>query len=105
MEANTEFHRRIVVLSGRPTLLRVVDGIGVRLGPILALTREVESVLPGTHPHCHILDAMRARDAAGAREWMTRDIAVSFRRIRTGLAALAASASLDAAAGLVHSDA
>ena len=106
-ELNTEFHRRVVALSGRPTLLRVVDGIGARLGPILALTREAKMDLAGVHPHRHILDAMRARDANAAREWMMRDIADSFRRVRSGLAGLKASVATmtpPVPASLAHSD-
>ena len=106
-DLDTEFHRCLVVLSGRPTLLRVVDGIGARLGPILALTREAKMDVVGLHPHRHILDAMRARDADGARAWMIKDVAASFRRVRSGLEGLTKSiepAALAASVGLAHSD-
>ena len=106
LEANAQFHRAILVLSGRPTLLRVVDGVQARLGPILAMTRATRGDMFGVHPHRPILDAMRARDADAARAAMIEDVSLSFARLRQGLAARGpAPMVLDEARDLVGSDA
>lgn len=86
LDADSEFHRRILVLSGRPTLLRVVDGVQARLGPILAMTRQARSEAGGVHPHRVVLDAMRARDGDAARDAMVGDVASFFARLRRALA-------------------
>ena len=101
LEANAEFHRRILVLSGRPTLLRVVDGVQARLGPILAMTRDARVQAGGVHPHRLLLDALRARDADAARDAMVEDVGLSFSRLRRALAAKIAVPMAD----LVSSDA
>lgn len=85
--ANAEFHRSILVLSGRPTLLRVVDGVQARLGPILAMTRGARPGTFATHPHRAILLALRARDADAARDAMVEDVGLSFAHLRRALAA------------------
>ena len=91
LEANALFHRAILVLSGRPTLLRVVDGVQARLGPVFAMARDAEMEEFAEHPHRRILQALRARDGEAAREAMVADIGVSFRRLRRALAGRAMS--------------
>jgi DNA-binding GntR family transcriptional regulator len=83
---NSLFHRTILQLSRRPTLLRVVDGVQARLGPVLAMTREAALDRHDEHPHRAVLRALEARDAEAARAAMMADIGLSFARLRRGLA-------------------
>ena len=87
LTVNALFHRSILQLSRRPTLLRVVDGVQARLGPILAMTREASLDSFAEHPHRAILRAMSARDAEAARSAMMADIGLCFGRLRRALAA------------------
>jgi DNA-binding GntR family transcriptional regulator len=95
--ANARFHRLLLQLSRRPTLLRVVDGVQARLGPILAMTRDAALQRFDEHPHRALLQALERRDAEGAREAMMADIGLCFARVRRALAArVAVPLALDA---------
>ena len=87
LAVNALFHRSILQLSRRPTLVRVVDGVEARLGPILAMTREAALDSFAEHPHRAILRALGARDAEAARAAMMADIGLCFARLRRALAA------------------
>lgn len=92
IELNEAFHRAILATSGRPTLLRMVDAVSVRLGPLIAITAAARWGFEGSHPHRAVLAAFRARDEAAARRAMVGDIEFAFALLRRTLAAARAGA-------------
>lgn len=92
IELNEAFHRTILSTSGRPTLLRMVDAVSVRLGPLIAIVSAARWERTHPHPHRAILAALGARDEAAARRAMVRDIEFAFALLHRALAAARAGA-------------
>lgn len=87
LEADDDFHAFVLTCSNRVMLLRMVDTLQVRLGPLLALAAMPEPV-GEDHPHARLIDAFVRRDGDAAREAMVDDLEALFARvaqhIRTG---------------------
>lgn len=86
IDRNEAFHHYILKASGRPTLVRMVDALQVRLGPLEALSASGRSELPEDNPHQRLIDALRARDPAEARAAIVESIVESFRALRRTVA-------------------
>ncbi len=79
---NEAFHHALLANCGRPTLLRLVDSLQVRLGPLVAQLEDFGFELPPDHPHDRMLAAFRARDQVAARRAVVDDIEAAFGRTR-----------------------
>ncbi len=82
---NDAFHHEILARSNRPTLLKMVDALQVRFGPLNALLESFDNPITPDHPHERLLDALRARDPAAARAAIVSDIESSFQNLRSAL--------------------
>lgn len=72
---NWMFHRTIYEAAGMPELLSIIEGIWLRNGPLLNLLYpDAKPTYSGRHQHLNLLDAMRARDAAGVRRAICDDM-------------------------------
>ncbi|WP_176559862.1 GntR family transcriptional regulator [Teichococcus rhizosphaerae] len=74
---NERFHMEICALANMPVLARIIEGLWLQCGPLVAGLREVRFLHhPDAHPHNDIIRAMRTRDGALARLAIQRDISV-----------------------------
>ena len=89
---NDAFHHEILVRSNRPTLVKMVDALQVRFGPLNALLETFDAAVPADHPHERLLEALAARDPAAARAAIVTDIESSFRNLRAALSVSRAAA-------------
>ncbi|GJE02950.1 GntR family transcriptional regulator [Methylobacterium isbiliense] len=71
---NTEFHLALCRLGRLPVLYDIVEMLWVRCGPILS--HLYDGGLPDwePHPHVRVIEALRRRDAAEARDAVREDI-------------------------------
>ena len=83
---NDAFHHEILVRSNRPTLVKMVDALQVRFGPLSALLENFGDLITADHPHERFLDAARNRDGIAGRRAMADDIEASFSNLREALA-------------------
>jgi DNA-binding GntR family transcriptional regulator len=75
VRANWLFHFGLFRLAEMPELLGILEGIWLRNGPLLNyLYPDAAPTYPGRHQHEILLDALRARDAAGVRGAMRADL-------------------------------
>jgi DNA-binding GntR family transcriptional regulator len=82
---NDAFHHEILARSNRPTLVRVLDALQVRFGPLNAMLESFGDRITADHPHERMIEAFRAHDPAAARAAMVADIEASFQNLRTAL--------------------
>ncbi len=82
---NDAFHREILARSNRPTLIKMIDALEVRFGPLNALLESFANPIPSDHPHERLLDALRARDPVAARAAIVADIETSFENLKGAL--------------------
>lgn len=73
---NLEFHFRLYRLSGSPELLSIIEGLWLRLGPVIREAAENFDAREGKGAahHSAMLDAMRKNDAAKVRQSVEHDI-------------------------------
>ncbi len=75
---NAEMHRIVCRIARAPLILRILEGIWMRIGPVYALQlEEPPAVDTGSHPHDRLVAALKARDAAAAFEAITADVRAS----------------------------
>lgn len=72
---NERFHFKLCALARQPVLYRIVESLWMQIGPVLNRLYELPSATPlDRHAHSAVLAALRARDGAGARRAIQRDI-------------------------------
>ena len=76
LEANAAFHRGVCKAAQAPLLLRMLEGLWMRLGPLYALSfdQKLPPLGPEGHPHAALIDALRRRDSQGARQAALVDV-------------------------------
>lgn len=79
LEANAVFHRGVCKAAAAPLILRMLEGLWMRLGPVYALSfdRPLPGFGPDGHPHLRLIEALRQRDVALAREAAFNDVRYS----------------------------
>jgi len=79
LEHNATFHRAVCKVGRSSLILRMLEGLWMRLGPVYALSlQDTLPVLPpGEHPHEMLIAARKARDVAAAREAALLDVQYS----------------------------
>lgn len=88
LQANFDFHFGLYSRSGMPTLTEVLEGLWIRIGPLLSeLYPDAHPTYAGRHQHENVLDALRARDAYALREAIRMDLMEGGRNLREHLAA------------------
>ena len=87
LNVNERFHFAIYRLAQMPVLFRIIEGLWLRIGPVLTrLYNRVEhSSIDSQHPHELLLVAMRRKDAPAARLALASDIASASRRLEAML--------------------
>lgn len=73
---NMEFHFRLYRMAGSPELLSIIEGLWLRLGPIMRAAAEGfdASGGKGAHHHRDMLKALRRNDGASVRQAVEQDI-------------------------------
>lgn len=75
LQANFDFHFGIYSRSGMATLTDVLEGLWIRMGPLLSdLYPNAHPTYAERHQHLNVLDALRARDAFALREAIHMDL-------------------------------
>lgn len=75
MRLNREFHFMVYRLSGLETLTGLIESLWLSMGPILAVFyTETTNDYVGADEHLNLIDALRRRDADGARTAIEQDI-------------------------------
>jgi DNA-binding GntR family transcriptional regulator len=80
LSANKMFHFAIYRIADNPTLLRIIEGLWLQMGPFVSLTGELLAHTPAAalklarDHHLDLLDALIARDSGRAREALQADI-------------------------------
>lgn len=92
LQANFDFHFGLYSRSGMPTLTEVLEGLWIRIGPILSeLYPHAHPTYAERHQHLNVLDALRARDPYSLREAIRMDLFEGGRALRQHLADHAAA--------------
>lgn len=73
-EGNQEFHLALSDLAGMPTLQKILKGLWLQMGPLVACYYDTEPSGLNTH-HYDLLNAMTNRDGPAARRAIEADIA------------------------------
>jgi DNA-binding GntR family transcriptional regulator len=81
VERNQAFHRGLYECAGQPRLLRMIEGLWQGLPPLTPLTIE-SRLAKSNQEHRAIVDALRARDTAGAVEALRAHIAAAGHALR-----------------------
>lgn len=81
VERNHAFHRRLYASAQQPRLLRMIEGLWQGLPPLTPLTIE-SRLAKSNQEHRAIVDALRARDTAGAVEALRAHIAAAGHALR-----------------------
>jgi DNA-binding GntR family transcriptional regulator len=82
---NKSLHFQIYEAAHMPMLLKIIESLWLRIGPILNYDLRVgsertrERIAVGHH--AHMIDALEAGDPAGAREALCQDITSAYRHI------------------------
>ena len=77
LSRNAELHRVICRIAHAPLILRILEGIWMRIGPVYALMPEQPASKPvaaGPHPHDQLVLALRNHDADAARAAAIADV-------------------------------
>lgn len=75
LSLNLSFHFTIYALADLPVLGSLIEGLWVRIGPLLTcLYDHVEPKVPSVHPHDSILAALANGDGSAARLAVANDI-------------------------------
>ncbi len=74
---NAELHRLVCRIAGAPLILRILEGIWMRIGPVYALKpgeAAQADYVEEMRPHDRLLAALRAHDSEAAREAVIADV-------------------------------
>ena len=76
LEENGAFHRCVCRAGKASLLLRMLEGLWTRIGPLYALSfdQKLPPLGPEGHPHTALVDALRRRDAQAARKAALFDV-------------------------------
>ncbi|WP_419729880.1 GntR family transcriptional regulator [Lichenicola sp.] len=76
LDANASFHRGICKAADAPLLLRMLEGLWTRIGPLYAMgfDKKLPPLGPAGHPHRGLIDALRRRDVEAARQAALVDV-------------------------------
>lgn len=86
LQTNFDFHFGLYTRSGMPTLTEVLEGLWIRIGPLLSeLYPDAHPTYSERHQHLNVLDALRARDAYALREAIRMDLMEGGRNLRQHL--------------------
>ena len=87
LDANGAFHRLVCRAGRAPLILRTLEGLWMRLGPLYALSfdRPLRPLDGDGHPHDQLLEALRRRDAAAARRAALLDVSHGSQRLEQHL--------------------
>ena len=80
IELNKQFHFALAEMSQMPTLVSILGGLWLQIGPPISAFYEFGGSSMIDHHH-HVLDAIRKRQPEQARKHITRDIAGSMENI------------------------
>ena len=87
LQSNFDFHFGLYSRSGMPTLTEVLEGLWIRVGPLLSeLYPDAHPTYAERHQHLNVLDALHARDAYALREAIRMDLIEGGRNLRQHLA-------------------
>ena len=87
LQTNFDFHFGLYGRSGMPTLTDVLEGLWIRIGPLLnELYPDAHPTYSERHQHLNVLDALRARDSYALREAIRMDLMEGGRNLRQHLA-------------------
>jgi len=82
---NKSLHFQLYEAARMPMLLKIIEILWLRIGPVLNYDLRVGSERTrdriAVGHHAHMIDALEAGDAAGAREALWRDIQSAYRHI------------------------
>ena len=93
LQTNFDFHFGLYTRSGMPTLTEVLEGLWIRIGPLLSeLYPNAHPTYAERHQHLNILDALRARDPYSLREAVRMDLFEGGRNLRQYLSDYEAAA-------------
>lgn len=89
LEANAIFHRAVCKAGQAPIILRTLEGLWMRLGPVYALSfdRPLPSIGADGHPHGRLIDALRRRSVGDARTAAVLDVGESNKLLGSELTA------------------
>lgn len=97
LQTNFDFHFGLYTRSGMPTLTEVLEGLWIRIGPLLSeLYPDAHPTYSERHQHLNVLDALRARDAYALREAIRMDLMEGGRNLRQHLMEYEAAAAAQA---------
>ena len=85
LEANWEddrFHREILLSAGRPMMVRLVDNLQVRTGPLMALSDLFGGTDGRAAMHASLVGAIRSSDGAAGRHAMVHGLDQLFDQLR-----------------------
>ena len=78
IRANQRLHFAVYAAAHMPTLLTMIEGLWLQIGPVLNLDLRSSSkrlrALAAHEHHAHFVDALERRDGVGARQALTGDI-------------------------------
>ena len=95
LQSNFDFHFNLYGRSGMPTLIDVLEGLWIRVGPLIGeLYPHAPPTYSDRHQHLNILDALRARDAYSLREAIRMDLLEGGRNLRQYLREYEATAAI-----------
>ena len=87
VRANKELHFAVYRATGLPTLVGIIEGLWLKIGPVLNLDLKLspERLRTGGAVECHrrLLEAVEAREPAGARAALVADITGAARFIES----------------------
>ena len=88
--SNADLHRMVCRVARAPLILRILEGIWMRIGPVYVL-RSQDPEPPeggdGVHPHDRLLAALRDRDGEAAHDAMVMDVRRSSESLERSLIA------------------
>ena len=74
--SNADLHRVVCRTARAPLILRILEGIWMRIGPVYALFSEEPASVEaeGIHPHDRLIEALRNHDGEAARDAVITDV-------------------------------
>ncbi len=91
LQANFDFHFGLYRRSNMSTLIDVLEGLWIRVGPLLSeLYPDAQPTYDERHQHLNVLDALRARDSFSLREAIRMDLVEGGRNLRRRLSSFEA---------------
>src|SRR5690606_34066504 len=78
LELNQAFHFAIYRMAQAPTMLSMIEGLWLQIGPVQGLY-SATALAVGSTAHATVLAVLRRRDAAAAAEPLRTDIRIGIR--------------------------